>query len=78
MAGISSGNAPIKSAATLNEEALLLIYEPSKELFAFVMQHFDMSEILGDKRIKIFVKGINVKLIIVQLIFIFYALQVFF
>lgn len=57
--GLGNGIIVKELAGQLNEEALLLIYEPSKELFAFVMQHFDLSEILGDKRIKIFVKGIN-------------------
>lgn len=57
--GIGNGIIVRELANQLNEEALLLIYEPSKELFAFVMQHFDLTEILSDKRIKIFVKGIN-------------------
>ncbi|MDE5863590.1 MAG: DUF115 domain-containing protein [Lachnospiraceae bacterium] len=57
--GIGNGIIVKAIAEQLNEEAQLYIYEPSKELFAFVMQHFDLSEILSDKRIKIFVDGIN-------------------
>lgn len=57
--GLGNGIIVKELADQLNEEALFLIYEPSKELFAFVMQHFDLSEILSDKRIKIFVKGMN-------------------
>ncbi|MCM1178984.1 MAG: DUF115 domain-containing protein [Clostridium sp.] len=57
--GIGNGIIVKAIAEQLNEEAQLYIYEPSKELFAFVMQYFDLSEILRDKRIKIFVEGIN-------------------
>ncbi|MDE6760110.1 MAG: DUF115 domain-containing protein [Lachnospiraceae bacterium] len=57
--GLGNGIIVKQVADQLNEEALLLIYEPSKELFAFVMHHFDLSEILSDNRIKIFVNGIN-------------------
>lgn len=57
--GIGNGIIVKALADQLNEEALLLIYEPSKELFAFIMRHFDLSEILSDKRVKIFVEGIN-------------------
>lgn len=57
--GIGNGIIVKELADQLNEEALFLIYEPSKELFAFVMQYFDLSDILNDKRIKIFVRGIN-------------------
>ncbi|MDE6433362.1 MAG: DUF115 domain-containing protein [Lachnospiraceae bacterium] len=57
--GIGNGIIVKAIAEQLNEEAQFYIYEPSKELFAFVMQHFDLSEILSDKRIKIFVDGIN-------------------
>ncbi|MCM1497394.1 MAG: DUF115 domain-containing protein [Clostridium sp.] len=57
--GIGNGIIVKAIADRLNEEAQLYVYEPSKELFAFVMQHFDLSEILRDKRIKIFVDSIN-------------------
>ncbi len=57
--GLGNGIIVKELAKQLNEEALFLIYEPSKELFAFVMQYFDLSEILRDERVKIFVKGIN-------------------
>lgn len=57
--GIGNGEVVKAVADCLNEEAQLLIYEPSKELFAFVMRHFDMTGLLGDHRINVFVKGIN-------------------
>ena len=57
--GLGNGKIVTEVAKKLNEEAKLLIYEPSQELYFYVMEHFDLSEILEDKRISIFVEGID-------------------
>lgn len=43
----------------LNEDAKVLIYEPSAELFCFVLEQFDVAEIIDNKRIGLFVEGVN-------------------
>lgn len=37
----------------------LLVYEPSAELFLFVLEHFDISDILTDSRITLTVENVN-------------------
>lgn len=43
----------------LKNDDTLLIYEPCKELFYFVLEHFDITDLLSSKKIHIFVHGIN-------------------
>lgn len=57
--GLGNGKIVSKIASKLNEEAKLLVYEPSMELYFYVLKHFDISEILLDKRISIFVENID-------------------
>lgn len=57
--GIGNGNILAELARNLNEEAQLLVYEPSKELFAFAMYNFDLSPLLSDARVNFFVEGLN-------------------
>lgn len=57
--GLGNGKIVSEIAKKINEEAKLLIYEPCQELYFYVMEHFDLSEILSDERISIFVEGID-------------------
>lgn len=57
--GLGNGTIVSEIASKLNEEAKLLVYEPSKELYFYVMKNFDITEILLDKRISIFVEDID-------------------
>lgn len=57
--GLGNGQIVSEIRKKINEEATLLIYEPSMELFFFVMEHFDLTEIIKDKRVGIFVEGID-------------------
>lgn len=57
--GMGNGKIALEIAKKLNEEANLLIYEPSKELYLYVMEHFDMVELLEDSRISIFVEDVD-------------------
>ncbi len=57
--GFGNGSIASEIAKKINDEARLLIYEPCQELFFYVMEHFDLSELLKDKRISIFVEGID-------------------
>ncbi len=43
----------------LNEESLLILSEPSPSLFCYVLEHFALEEVLKDKRIALFVEGMN-------------------
>lgn len=57
--GLGNGQIASKIQEKINEEATLLIYEPSKELFFFVMEHFDLTSVIEDNRVAIFVNGIE-------------------
>lgn len=61
--GLGNGIIPLEILGKLNKEAALIIYEPSKELFSYVMKHFDLTELLGDERVAVFVEGINEELL---------------
>lgn len=57
--GLGNGQIAAEIANKLNEEAQLLIYEPNAELYFFVMEHFDLTSLLADKRISMYVEGID-------------------
>lgn len=59
LVGLGNGIVVSEILNKLNKEATLFIYEPSMELFFFVMEHFDMTEILNDSRVSLFVEGID-------------------
>ena len=59
LVGLGNGQIVSQICNKINEEATLIVYEPSVELFFFVMEHFDISEIIADKRVGIFVEGID-------------------
>lgn len=47
--------------ALLQEESVhrILVYEPSKEIFYYVLQHFDMTDILESEKVLITVEGLG-------------------
>lgn len=57
--GLGNGRIVLEIAKKLNEDAQLLIYEPCKELYFYVMEHFDMTAMLEDKRISVFVEDVD-------------------
>lgn len=59
LVGLGNGIVVSEILNKLNKEATLFIYEPSMELFFFVMEHFDMTDILNDSRVSLFVEGID-------------------
>ena len=59
LVGLGNGIVVSEILNKLNKEAMLFIYEPSVELFFFVMEHFDMADILSDSRVRLFVEGID-------------------
>lgn len=59
LVGLGNGLVVSEILNKLNKEATLFIYEPSAELFFFVMEHFDMTDIIKDSRVSLFVEGID-------------------
>lgn len=59
LVGLGNGQIVSQIRDKINEEAMLIIYEPSATLFYFVMEHFDISEIIADKRVAIFIEGVD-------------------
>lgn len=57
--GMGNGIILTEIGKKLNKEASLLVYEPSAELFCFVLEHFDMVKLLKDERITFYVEGMN-------------------
>ncbi|MDF2541064.1 MAG: hypothetical protein K0S47_782 [Herbinix sp.] len=43
----------------IREDVAILIYEPSQELFFYVIEHYDISDILSSGNVSITVEGIN-------------------
>lgn len=44
----------------LHKNDIVLVYEPSIDIFLFAMDHYDMTDILSDGRILLVVEGLNV------------------
>lgn len=61
--GLGNGAIVSEILKKLNEESNVLLYEASSELFCYVMEHFDVSAILSDSRVGIFVEDINADVI---------------
>ena len=59
LVGMGNGRIASEILNKLNKEALLLIYEPSFQIFQFVMEHFDLTELIADKRVLFFIESIN-------------------
>ena len=57
--GLGNGEMVKTILQKLNEEAILLIYEPSAELFRFVLAQFDLSAVIEDRRTVFLVDGMN-------------------
>lgn len=57
--GLGNGIILSEILEKLNKEAKLLIYEPSADLFCFVMERFDVAELIEDDRVGLFVEGLN-------------------
>ncbi|MDD6070249.1 MAG: DUF115 domain-containing protein [Clostridiales bacterium] len=57
--GMGNGIILTEIGKKLNKEASLLVYEPSAELFCFVLEHFDMTKLLKDERVTFYVEGMN-------------------
>lgn len=57
--GMGNGIILTEIGKKLNKEANLLVYEPSAELFCFVLEHFDISKLLKDDRITFYIEGLN-------------------
>lgn len=45
----------------VNKSAYIFLYEPNIELFLFYLENFDMSDILSDSRVLLYVAGVNDK-----------------
>lgn len=59
MFGLGSGIFTRTLLARLKEDDYLFIYEPSLSIFLYVLYNFDLSDIITDHRIAIFVENIN-------------------
>lgn len=57
--GLGSGLIVREIVKTLKDEIHFLFYEPSFELFFFVLNHFDISDLIEHDRVRIMVKGLN-------------------
>lgn len=57
--GFGNGLAVREILQYASEKNLIMFYEPSFKMFYEVMNHFDISDLICDERIAIFVKGIN-------------------
>lgn len=57
--GFGNGQIVSEIIKKLNKEATLFIYEPVPEQLFFVMEHFDVSEVLKDQRVSLFIGGID-------------------
>ena len=59
MFGLGNGNFARELVVKLRENDNMFIYEPSKDILLFVLKHFDISDILANKKVYIIVDGIN-------------------
>lgn len=57
--GLGNGSSVRALAEHIKENRIILIYEPSYEIFSFVMEHYDFSDLLEDPAISIVVRDIN-------------------
>lgn len=59
LVGLGNGEIASKIIEKINDEANLFIYEPSTELFFYVMEHFDIVHLIEDKRVALFIEGLD-------------------
>ncbi|BCN32550.1 motility associated factor glycosyltransferase family protein [Anaeromicropila herbilytica] len=59
MFGFGNGIFAREMINKLSEEDILLIYEPSAEIFLHVLEHYDITDILNNRRVSITVEEIN-------------------
>ncbi len=59
MFGLGSGTFAREILRKLNGQGALLIYEPCPALFFYVMEHYDMTDLLGATNVSLTVEGIN-------------------
>ncbi|NLO09339.1 MAG: motility associated factor glycosyltransferase family protein [Clostridiales bacterium] len=59
MYGLGNGIFARALLRKMEESHLLIIYEPSYDIFSHVIKNYDLSEILSDKRVVIAVEGAN-------------------
>ncbi|HKL78851.1 MAG TPA: 6-hydroxymethylpterin diphosphokinase MptE-like protein, partial [Mobilitalea sp.] len=59
MFGLGNGIFAREMLQKLNDEGTLLIYEPCADLFFYVLEHYDITDILGATNVSITVEGIN-------------------
>ena len=59
MFGLGNGLFAGKIAERLNKEDYLFVYEPSKEIFDFVLHNFDLKDLLLNKNVILAVEGVN-------------------
>lgn len=57
--GIGNGLILSEIMEKLNEEALVFLYEPSFSLFCYVLEQFDLDNLLSDERLLIYIDGLN-------------------
>lgn len=59
MFGLGNGIFARELVLKLREDDNMFIYEPSKEVFLFVLNHFDISDILLNEKVSIVIEGVN-------------------
>ncbi len=59
MFGLGNGVFARELLKKLNGNGVLLIYEPCAELFFYVLEHYDITDILGAANVSVTVEGIN-------------------
>lgn len=65
--GLGNGYCLRSLLGRLNEQAAVLVYEPSKELFQHVKEHYSLDDVLSDKRVRLIIEGKNDMLLYVFL-----------
>ncbi len=59
MFGFGNGVFAREILARMGEEDVLLVYEPSAELFLYVLHHFDLTDIFSNNKIILAIEKIN-------------------
>lgn len=57
--GIGNGIFAKAILENMKEKDVLCIYEPSIEIFLFVIHHYDLGALLGSKQVYLFIEGVN-------------------
>lgn len=59
MFGLGNGIFANTILKKMKEEDTLLIYEPSINIFSYVLEHYDLSSIIQNAKVHIYIKGVN-------------------